>query len=239
LQEVQVVQDNFSLDSVLTRERSILKNVYMWMAAGLALTGIVALGIASNPRYIGAIFSNRMIFFGIFIAQIGIVMYLSARINTMSAGAATMGFAAYAALNGVTMSVIFLAYTGTSIAATFFITAGTFAAMSVYAVTTRRDLSGISSYLMMGLGGIIIASLVNLFLKSPGFDWLISFVGVAVFVGLTAYDTQIIKRWNSEVGAAADETVFVRVSIMGALKLYLDFINLFLFLLRFFGRRRN
>jgi hypothetical protein len=209
------------------------------MSLGLALTGVVALGIASNPRFAVALVSNPILFFGVIIAQFGLVMYLSARISTMSTGAATMGFAAYAALNGVTLSLIFLVYTGTSIASTFFITAGTFAAMSVYALTTRRDLSGLSSYLMMGLWGIIIASLVNMFLRSPGMDWLISFVGVALFLGLTAYDTQIIKRWNEEAGYTSDEAVFIRLSIMGALKLYLDFINLFLFLLRFFGRRRN
>ncbi len=234
-----MIQEKYAQDAALVRERSVLKNVYMWMAAGLALTGIVALGVASNPRYIGAIFSNRLVFFALLFAPVGIVMYLSARIGTLSAGAATLWFAAYAALNGVTLSIIFLAYTGTSIAATFFITAGTFAAMSVYAVTTKRDLSSISSYLVMGLWGVIIASLVNMFLKSPAFDWLISLIGVAVFIGLTAYDTQVIKNWNAQAGYADDESVFVRVSIMGALKLYLDFINLFLFMLRFFGRRRN
>lgn len=232
-------EKNFSLVSAAARERSVLRNVYTWMALGLALTGVVALGIASNPRLAAAIVTNPILFFGVIIGQFGLVMYLSARIHRMSTGAATMGFAAYAALNGVTLSVIFLVYTGTSIASTFFITAGTFAAMSVYALTTKRDLSGLSSYLMMGLWGIIIASLVNMFLRSPGMDWLISFVGVALFLGLTAYDTQIIKRWNDEAGYTSDEAVFVRISIMGALKLYLDFINLFLFMLRFFGRRRS
>lgn len=234
-----MTERNYSLDSTFAREQSILRNVYIWMSLGLALTGVVALGMASNPRFVLGLVSSPILFFGIIIAEFGLVMYLSARLHTMSTGAATLGYAAYAALNGVTLSIIFLVYTGTSIASTFFITAGTFAAMSVYALTTRRDLSGISGYLMMGLWGIIIASLVNIFLKSPGMDWLISFVGVALFLGLTAYDTQIIKRWSDELGSTSDEGVFVRVSIMGALKLYLDFINLFLFLLRFFGRRRD
>ena len=157
----------------------------------------------------------------------------------MSPGTATIAFSAYAALNGVTLSLIFLAYTGTSIASAFFITAGTFGAMSLYAVTTKRDLSGLGYYLTMGLIGIIIASIVNMFLRSPGMEWMISVVGVLLFVGLTAYDTQIIKTWNKETAYTADESLFIRISIMGALKLYLDFINLFLFFLRFFGRRRN
>jgi len=208
------------------------------MAAGLALTGIVALGVASNPRYIQAIYSNRLVYMVLLFAPIGIVWYLSARIMSLSAGAATLWFSAFAALMGASLSSVFLVYTGTSVAATFFITAGTFAAMSVYAVTTRRDLAAFSSYLVMGLWGLIIASLVNLFLKSSGLDWLISLVGVAVFIGLTAWDTQVIKGWSARA-AGEDESVFLRLSIMGALKLYLDFINLFLFMLRFFGRRRD
>jgi len=233
------VENNFSLDSVLARERSILKNVYMWMTLGLALTGIVALGVASSPSIIRTLVMNRVLFFGIMFAEIGLVWFLSARLHTMSVTAATLGFAAYAALNGVTMSLIFLVYSGTSIAATFFITAGTFGGMSVYALTTKRNLSSIGSYLVMGLWGIIIASLVNMFLKSSGFDLVISLVGVVVFLGLTAYDTQTIKGWNEQAGYTSDEAVFVRISIMGALKLYLDFINLFLMMLRLFGRQRD
>jgi hypothetical protein len=208
------------------------------MAAGLALTGIVAYGIATNPRLLQMLFSNQFTFFGIMIAQLVLVFILSARIMTMSVSTATICFAAYAALNGVTLSLIFLIYTGASIASTFFITAGTFAAISLYAYTTKRDLSGIGHYCLMGLFGLIIASIVNIFLRSEGMYWIISFVGVLVFVGLTAYDTQVIKGWNRQAGITSDETVFVRLSILGALRLYLDFINLFLYLLRFFGRRR-
>jgi len=233
-----VTEGRFYDDAALVRERSVLRNVYLWMAAGLALTGIVALGVASNPRYIQAIYSNRLVYMILLFAPIGIVWYLSARIMSLSAGAATLWFSAFAALMGASLSSVFLVYTGTSVAATFFITAGTFAAMSVYAVTTRRDLAAFSSYLVMGLWGLIIASLVNLFLKSSGLDWLISLVGVAVFIGLTAWDTQVIKGWSARA-AGEDESVFLRLSIMGALKLYLDFINLFLFMLRFFGRRRD
>jgi FtsH-binding integral membrane protein len=228
---------NYTLSPAAVRERSILRNVYIWMAAGLALTGIVAYGVATNDRILQMLFSSRFTFFGIIIAQFVLVMFLSARVMKMSVPAATVCFASYAALTGVTLSSIFIVYTYSSIASTFFITAGTFAGMSVYAVTTKRDLSGLRSYLMMGLIGLIIASVVNIFLESGTFSWLVSFVGVAIFVALTAYDTQIIKRWNEEAGAA-DEAVFVRLSILGALHLYLDFINLFLYLLRIFGKRR-
>ena len=157
---------------------------------------------------------------------------------TLSPSAATLGFAAYAVLNGVTLSLIFLAYTGASIASSLFITAGTFAGMSIYAVMTKRDLSSLGHYLIMGLWGIIIASVVNMFLRSSALYWLLSYGGVALFLGLTAYDTQMIKRWSDELGSSPSEADFLRISILGALKLYLDFINLFLFILRIFGRRR-
>jgi FtsH-binding integral membrane protein len=232
-------EKNYALESVIARERSLLRNVYLWMSLGLALTGVVALGIASNPRLVIGLASNPLLFFGVILAEVGLVMYLSARIQAMSAGAATIAFAAYAALNGVSLSLVFLAYTGTSIASAFFITAGTFGAMSLYAITTKRDLSGIGNYLMMGLLGLVIASIVNIFLRSSGMEWMISVVGVLLFVGLTAYDTQIIKNWNQQAAYTADESIFIRISIIGALKLYLDFINLFLFFLRLFGRNRE
>jgi len=232
-------EKNYALESAIARERSLLRNVYLWMSLGLALTGVVALGIASNPRLVIGLASNPLLFFGVILAEVGLVMYLSARIQAMSAGAATIAFAAYAALNGVSLSLVFLAYTGTSIASAFFITAGTFGAMSLYAITTKRDLSGIGNYLMMGLLGLVIASIVNIFLRSSGMEWMISVVGVLLFVGLTAYDTQIIKNWNQQSAYTADESIFIRISIIGALKLYLDFINLFLFFLRLFGRNRE
>jgi hypothetical protein len=232
-------EKNYALESVIARERSLLRNVYLWMSLGLALTGVVALGIASNPRLVIGLASNPLLFVGVILAEVGLVMYLSARIQAMSAGAATIAFAAYAALNGVSLSLVFLAYTGTSIASAFFITAGTFGAMSLYAITTKRDLSGIGNYLMMGLLGLVIASIVNIFLRSSGMEWMISVVGVLLFVGLTAYDTQIIKNWNQQAAYTADESIFIRISIIGALKLYLDFINLFLFFLRLFGRNRE
>jgi len=207
------------------------------MTGGLALTGVVAFGVASNQAVVQALVSNMILFFGLIVGELILVIYLSRRIMTLSPGTAVGGFALYAALNGVTLSLIFLAYTGTAIARVFFITAGTFAGVSLYAATTRRDLSGIGQYLIMGLWGIIIASLVNFFLRSETLYWIISYIGVAVFVGLTAYDTQIIKRWSEQHGDSLAEADFMRLSILGALKLYLDFINLFLMLLRILGNR--
>jgi FtsH-binding integral membrane protein len=227
-----------SLSSQAVRTRSLLRNTYLWMTGGLALTGVVAFGVASNQAVVQALVSNMILFFGLIVGELILVIYLSRRIMTLSPGTAVGGFALYAALNGVTLSLIFLAYTGTAIARVFFITAGTFAGVSLYAATTRRDLSGIGQYLFMGLIGIIIASLVNFFLRSETLYWIISYIGVAVFVGLTAYDTQIIKRWSEQHGDSLAEADFMRLSILGALKLYLDFINLFLFFLRIFGRRR-
>jgi hypothetical protein len=141
-------------------------------------------------------------------------------------------------LNGVTLSVILLAYARASISTALFVSAGTFAGMSLYAVTTKRDLSRFGTYLIYGLWGILIASLVNMFLRSPAVHWVLSYLGVALFLGLTAYDTQVIKRWSQELGDSAGEADYIRLSILGALKLYLDFINLFLFFVRIFGRRR-
>jgi FtsH-binding integral membrane protein len=227
-----------TLSSQAVRTRSILRNTYLWMTGGLALTGVVAYAVASNPTIIQALLSNRILFFGLIVGELILVIYLSRRIMSLSPGAAVGGFALYAALNGVTLSLIFLAYTGTAIARVFFITAGTFAGVSLYAATTRRDLSGIGQYLIMGLFGIIIASLVNFFLRSETLYWIVSYIGVAVFIGLTAYDTQIIKRWSDQYRDTLAEADYMRLSILGALKLYLDFINLFLFFLRIFGRRR-
>ncbi len=225
------------LQNSAVRERSILRNVYTWMTLGLALTGVISLGMASNPYLIISFVQNRLLFFGAIIGEFALVMFLSARLMRMSATAATLGFAAYAALNGLTLSVIFLAYTGQSIAQAFFVAGGTFAAMSFWATVTRRDLSGIGNYLFMGLIGIIIASLAKMFFRSDSFSFMISLVGVVLFLGLTAYDTQMIKSWNRQMGPNIAEADYIKLSIMGALKLYLDFINLFLMVLRLFGRR--
>jgi len=220
------------------RERSLLRNVYLWMTGGLALTAVVALGVASNQDFTRALVANRFLFFAILIAEVALVWFLSARITTLSPATAVGGFVAYAVLNGVTLSVILLAYARASVSTALFVSAGTFAGMSLYAVTTKRDLSRFGTYLIYGLWGILIASLVNFFLRSPAVHWVLSYLGVALFLGLTAYDTQVIKRWSQELGDSAGEADYIRLSILGALKLYLDFINLFLFFVRIFGRRR-
>jgi FtsH-binding integral membrane protein len=172
-------------------------------------------------------------------AELGLVFYLSARINKIQAGTATGLFIGYAALNGLTLSMIFLAYTAESIAGTFFITAGMFGSMAVYGLVTKRDLSGWGSFLFMGLIGVIIASIVNIFLKSSSLYWAISLIGVFVFGGLTAYDVQKIKKMGEDGIMEQGEEMVKKGAIMGALALYLDFINLFLMLLRFFGGSRD
>ena len=228
----------FEAERSAIASRSIMRNVYIWMTLGLALTGVIAGGVANNPSIYQALFSNVGLFYGLIIGQLVMVWFLSAKIMTLGTTTATLLFAVYAALNGVTLSMIFLIYTAESIAQVFFITAGTFAVMSIYAVTTKRDLSGLGTYLFMGLIGLIVASVVNMLLRSDSFGFLISIVGVLLFTGLTAYDTQQIKRMSDSYGSGVGEQDYVRLSILGALKLYLDFINLFLYLLRFMGRRR-
>lgn len=226
------------LSNPQVRERNLIKNVYLWMTAGLALTGIVAYTVSHSPSMMNAIFSTPGLFFILMIAEVGLVIYLSARINKMSAQTAVLSFTGYALLNGLSLSVIFLAYTGLELTQAFFSAAAAFGGMSLYGLTTRKELSGIGHYMIMGLWGIIVASLINFFIGSETLYYLISYIGVAVFMGLTAWDTQVIKRWNLEYGASMAEEEFVKLSIMGALKLYLDFINMFLFLLRIFARRR-
>lgn len=231
-----IERSDFLSNDRVVQERSILKNVYIWMTAGLALTAVVSLWMASNPQRVIYLFQSNIIW-AFFIGQLGLVFYLSAKIMSMSPKAAVLSFTAYSALSGVTLSSIFLAYTAASIASTFFITAGMFGAMSLYAVTTKRDLSGMGTYLFMGLIGLIIASVVNIFLKSSGLYWLLSYAGVLIFCGLTAYDTQNILKMSRDYSSSVAEEDYIRFSILGALKLYLDFINMFIFLLRIFGRR--
>jgi FtsH-binding integral membrane protein len=214
-----------------------LAKTFNWMAIGLGVTGIVAFFTASSGLAYSII--GTPLFFIVVIGELGLVFYLSAKIEKLQAATATSLFVGYSVLNGLTLSVIFLAYTSSSIAGTFFITAGMFGAMAVYGLVTKRDLSGWGSFLFMGLIGIIIASIVNIFLKSSSMYWVISFIGVFVFTGLTAYDVQKIKRIGEEGIMAQGEEAIRKGSIMGALTLYLDFINLFLMLLRFFGGSRD
>jgi FtsH-binding integral membrane protein len=218
---------------------SFVQSVYQWMAVGLALTGFVAYTVASSQTLLELIFGNKLIFFGLIIGELALVLTLSARINKMEASTATIMFLAYSALNGATLSSIFIVYAMSSIASTFFICSATFVACSVYGMTTKRDLTSFGSFFMMGLFGIIIASVVNLFIRSSAMQMIISYIGVIVFVGLTAYDTQKIKVMALTQPSDLEAGVIRKGAIIGALELYLDFINLFLMLLRIFGSSRD
>ena len=214
-----------------------LAKVFNWMAMGLGLTGIVAWFTASSGLAMSIVSSP--IFMILIFAELGMVFYLSARVNKIQSGTATGLFLGYAMLNGLTLSTIFLAYTKSSIGGTFLITAGMFGAMAVYGMVTKRDLSGMGSFLFMGLIGIIIASVVNIFLHSSSLYWAISVIGVLIFVGLTAWDVQKIKTMGEQGILEQGEDAIRKGAIIGALALYLDFINLFLMLLRFFGGSRD
>ncbi len=218
--------------------RTLIQNVYLWMAVGLGVTGLVSLSVLSNRSILQAIVGTPGVLMVLIIGELVLVGFLSFRIQRMNPQTAFAVFLGYSALNGLTLSPIFLVYTGTSIASTFFITAGMFGAMALYGVTTKRDLQGFGSYFFMGLIGLILASVVNMFLRSDALGWLISFVGVFLFLGLTAYDNQRIASWSSQMSGQEGSADYQRLSVIGALRLYLDFINLFLFLLRFLGRRR-
>ncbi len=217
------------------QQQSIMTRVYAWMMAGLLATGAIAMFVASTPLGM-ALISNQLLFFGIIIGELALVWYLSARISKIAASTATGLFLAYATLNGITLSIIFLAYTSSSIASTFFVTGATFGVMSVYGYTTRRDLSRMGNILFMALIGFLIASVVNLFLRSELIYWITTYAGILIFVGLTAWDTQKIKQMS--MNSSGEESQVQRIAILGALMLYLDFINLFLLLLRIMGNRR-
>jgi FtsH-binding integral membrane protein len=216
---------------------SFIRSVYNWMAIGLGLTGFVAFYVASSESLIRLIFGNQLLFFGLIIAELALVFSISARVHKMQASTATGLFVLYAGLNGVTLSSIFLVYAHSSIASTFLVCALTFAACSVYGMTTKRDLTSLGGFMAMGLIGIIIASVINIFVRSTGMAMIISYIGVFVFVGLTAYDTQKLKTMALTQPAGLDGGVIRKGAILGALSLYLDFINLFLMLLRILGNR--
>ncbi|OQX24176.1 MAG: hypothetical protein BWK80_22175 [Desulfobacteraceae bacterium IS3] len=218
---------------------SFVQSVYQWMAVGLALTGFTAFYVANSESMVELIFGNQLIFFGLIIGELAMVWTLSARINKMQASTATMMFLAYSALNGVTLSSIFIVYAMSSIASTFFICSATFVACSVYGMTTKRDLTSFGSFFIMGLFGIIIASVINLFLRSSAMQMIISYVGVIVFVGLTAYDTQKIKMMALTQPSDLEAGVIRKGAIIGALELYLDLVCLFLHLLNIFGGSRD
>jgi hypothetical protein len=215
-----------------------VRSVYNWMAIGLALTGFIAFYVSRTPALVQLIFGNPILLIVFILAYFGLVMYLSGRINRMSAATATSLFVVYSGLTGLLLSSIFLVYTAESIASTFFICAGTFVGCSIYGWTTKRDLTSWGGFLMMGLIGVVIAIVVNMFIQSSAMSLIIGCIGVIVFVGLTAYDTQKLKNMALTQPADADGAVVRKGAILGALSLYLDFINLFLMLLRLFGQRR-
>jgi FtsH-binding integral membrane protein len=217
---------------VVVRQNSLIRQVYAWMGTGLAITAIVSLITLSSPAILDAVLGNRLVFYGIMFGELALVFTLVGAINKMSASTATFVFIAYSALNGITLSSVALVYTASSISSTFVTTAGMFGAMSLFGFMTKRDLTSWGSFLFMGLIGVVIASVVNIFVGSSSVSWVISGLGVIVFTGLTAYDTWKIKAM------AAQGTEGRKPAILGALTLYLDFINLFLMLLRFTGDRR-
>ncbi len=218
------------------RQSSIITQVYAWMTAGLLVTGAVAAYTANSLELLNLIYGNPFTIWILFIIEIGMVIGLSRAINRISPAVATGLFLAYSAINGLTISAIFLAYTSESIASTFFTTAATFGVMSFYGYVTKRDLTRIGSLLGMALIGFVIASIANFFLQSPALYWIVTYIGVIIFVGLIASDTQKIKRLTQQ---AIDDTGAQRMAIVGALILYLDFLNLFLLLLRILGGRHR
>ena len=217
--------------------KALMRKVYLWMTMALMITGITAAGVANSPNLLALIYSNSFVLWGMIIAELGLVFYVSARIDKLSLPTATMLFILYSVLNGAMLSSIFLVYSTALISKVFFITAGTFGATAFYGYATKKDLSSIGNILFMALIGLIIATVVNIFMKSAMFDLILSYIGVAIFVGLTAWDSQKIKTMLA-LQHDADESA-QKIALMGALSLYLDFINLFLYLLRIVGRNND
>lgn len=234
-------KEMFILQQTLGKEQNavfakLMRSVYLWMVFALVITGLTAAYVANSPAYISALVNNPVLFYGVIIAELALVFILSGRIHKMSFTSASLMFILYSLLTGVSLSTIFLAYTESSIATTFLITAGTFGTMSLVGFVTKKDLSKLGGILFMALIGLIIATLVNIFLVSDTLGWIINYVGVLIFVGLTAYDTQKIKQMVREYGTDINEQT-QKMALMGSLSLYLDFINMFLYLLRIFGDR--
>lgn len=226
-----------SRDQAQVREGVFIRRVYNWMMVGLAITGFMAYFTANNDALLNLIFGSRMIFYALIFGELALVFILVGRIQKMQASTASAMFIIYSLLNGLTLSFIFLIYTKSTVYTAFFVTAGTFGVMSVYGYTTKKDLTSWGSFLIMGLFGIIIASVVNFFVASSALYWMITYAGVLIFVGLTAYDTQKIKKiGRAGFDSAEGET---KAAVIGALNLYLDFINLFLMILRIFGGGRD
>lgn len=215
---------------------ALMSKVYLWMTLALVVTGMTAYYVASSPAILYALGSNQIVFWGLFIGELVLVFVLSSRIMSLSFVTASLMFVIYSIMNGVFFSFILLAYTEQSIATTFLITAGTFGAMSLFGFVTKRDLSTMGRILFMLLIGLLIATVVNIFMKAEGLALILNYAGVVIFVGLTAYDTQSIKQMLQEHG---DKEGAEKIALLGSLSLYLDFINLFIYLLRFFGESRK
>lgn len=215
----------------------LMRSVYLWMTFALIITGLTAATVAFSPAMLSMLFSSKITFYGLIIAELAVVIILSARIQKLSFTTVTLMFILYSILTGATLSVIFLAYQLDSIVTTFFVTAGTFGSMTLIGYTTKKDLSKMGTYLLMTLIGLVIATLVNMFLANSTLDWIITYVGVLLFIGLTAYDTQKIKQMLREYGTEINENS-QKMALMGSLTLYLDFINLFLYLLKILGNRK-
>lgn len=214
---------------------ALMRKVYVWMTLALVITGFTAYAVATSPGLLMAIVGNRFVLLGLIVAELALVVGISGAINRLSLAVATLMFVLYSVINGATLSVVFLAFTMSSITSVFFITAGTFATMALVGYTTKKNLTSMGRMLFMALIGLVIATVVNMFMRSSGLDMILNYVGVLVFVGLTAYDTQKIKEqlmMADNMGEAAQ-----KVALVGALTLYLDFINLFLYLLRILGKR--
>ena len=226
----------YSAEQIKAEQASFMTRVYSWMSFSLLITAIVAWYVSLTPSVVEFVFGNRLVFWGLLIGELAVVGYLSAAIEKMSAQRATLLLLGYAALNGITLSIVFLAFTAASLATTFLITAGTFGVMSIYGYYTKTDLTSVGNLAFMGLIGLIIASVVNFFFQNEMLYWITTYAGVLIFVALTAYDTQKIKEMNVIGNEGTEEDR--KEAIIGALRLYLDFINLFLYLLRLFGDRK-
>jgi len=235
------MQETYSVKSSQTQVivNEFIRSVYNWMGIGLALTGFIAYFVSNNAQIQNLIFGNKLVFFGLIIAELALVYIISARVNKIQASTATSLFILYAALNGATLASLFLVYTSSSITSTFFICSATFIACSIFGMTTKRDLTSMGGFMAMGLIGILIASVVNMFIRSSAMNMIISYIGVIVFVGLTAYDTQKLKNMAMTQPSGLEAGVIRKGAILGALTLYLDFINLFIMLLSVLGGRKE
>lgn len=233
--ELKSVSQSQSVSS--SAQATLFRNVYIWMTLALVITAVTSLLVAGSPNFVKTLYGNKILFYGLLIGELALVWILSANINKLTFQTATIMFVVYSVLNGVTLSFIFLIYTSSSIALTFLVTAGTFGAMALYGTLTKKDLSSWGNLLFMALIGLIIASIANWFFKNEIFYWIITYAGVIIFVGLTAYDAQKIKDAIRTHGNEINETS-QKIALMGALSLYLDFINLFLYLLRILGSRK-